>query len=194
MLENFNILIAGIGGQGVITLTRILAVSCLLQGYDVKTSELHGLSQRGGSVQTHIRFGKKIYSPLIKQGDADLIIALEMKEGLNAIFYANKLKTSFLINDFSQVAHTDKLKYSNQEIIKTVQKIAKKVIFLPANKIATQEARSPALAGITLLGYAVFKKLLPIKTKIILQTIAHTIPSNYLSINQKVFNLAKLLL
>jgi len=194
MLENFNILIVGIGGQGIITPTRVLAMSCLLQGYDIKTSELRGLSQRGGSVQTHIRFGKKIYSPLIKQGDTDLIIALEIKEGLNAIIYANKLKTSFLINNFYQTTPADKLKHSNQQIIKTVQKTAKKVIVLPATKIAIQEAMNPALAGILLLGYASFTKIIPIKPKIIIQAMAHVIPSNYLTTNQKVFNFAKSLL
>lgn len=87
-----NIIIAGIGGQGVITLTRILANAALLDGYDVKTSELHGLSQRGGYVETHIRFGKKIYSPLVMPGKADLIIDLTKpkkefeKSALNGIF------------------------------------------------------------------------------------------------------------
>ena len=75
MKNNFNIIISGIGGQGIITLTRILAEAALLQGLDVKTSELHGLSQRGGSVETHIRFGRNIFSPLVRQGSADLIIS-----------------------------------------------------------------------------------------------------------------------
>lgn len=102
MYKNFNIIIAGIGGQGVITLTRILANAALLDGYDVKTSELHGLSQRGGSVETHIRFGKKIYSPLIMPGQADLVIDLIKpkkefeKPALNGIFmlgyYCSKKK------------------------------------------------------------------------------------------------------
>ncbi|PJE58673.1 MAG: hypothetical protein COU83_02530 [Candidatus Portnoybacteria bacterium CG10_big_fil_rev_8_21_14_0_10_40_22] len=191
MFENFNILIAGIGGQGIITLTRVLAMSGLLQGYDVKTSELHGLSQRGGSVETHIRFGKKIYSPLIKQDSADLIISLEIKEGLSAAFYSDKSRTSFLINDFSQTTPASKLKSSNQKTINTLQKTAKKVIILPATKIAIQEVKNPTLAGMLLLSYASFAKLIPIKPKIMLQAITNAIPSSYLPINQKVFNFAK---
>ena len=67
-------IIVGTGGQGLITLLQILAEAALIEGYDVKTSELHGLSQRGGSVEVHIRFGKEIYSPLIFPGKANLIL------------------------------------------------------------------------------------------------------------------------
>ena len=99
--KNFNIIISGVGGQGLITITKILAKAALIDGFDVKTSELHGLSQRGGSVETAIRFGHKIDSPLIRQGGADLIISLELQEALRACYYASKdSKTMFLINDF----------------------------------------------------------------------------------------------
>lgn len=83
-IKNFNIILVGVGGQGIITLTRILAQAALIERYDVKTSELHGLSQRGGSVEAHVRFGAKIYSPLVKRAGADLIISLEIQETLRA--------------------------------------------------------------------------------------------------------------
>jgi len=66
-LEQFNIVIAGTGGQGLITLLQVISEAAMAEGYDIRTSELHGLSQRGGSVEVHIRFGKKIYSPLVVQ-------------------------------------------------------------------------------------------------------------------------------
>ena len=69
-VDQFNIVIVGTGGQGLITLLQIVAEAALRVGLDIRTSELHGLSQRGGSVEVHIRFGKKIYSPLIAQGKA----------------------------------------------------------------------------------------------------------------------------
>ena len=77
MKKDFNIIISGVGGQGIITLTRILTEAALIEKYDIKSSELHGRSQRGGSVESHIRFGRKIYSPLVKRGGSDLIISLE---------------------------------------------------------------------------------------------------------------------
>src|SRR4030042_4430542 len=96
-IDQFNIVIKGVGGQGLITLLQIIAEAALSEGYSVRTSELHGLSQRGGSVEVHIRFGKKIYSPMVAQGKADLILGLEEQEALNGISFSGH-KTNFLIN------------------------------------------------------------------------------------------------
>lgn len=87
-------LIVGTGGQGLITLLQIISEAAKNEGYDVKTSELHGLSQRGGSVEVHIKFGKKVYSPLVRQGGANLVLGLEMQEILNGVYFANP-KTNF---------------------------------------------------------------------------------------------------
>ena len=67
--------IVGVGGQGLITLLQVISEAAISEGYDIKTSELHGLSQRGGSVEVHIRFGKKIYTPLVAKGKADAAIS-----------------------------------------------------------------------------------------------------------------------
>jgi len=96
--KNFNIIVAGVGGQGLISLAKIIAESAFSSGYDIKTSELHGLSQRGGSVKINIRFGQKIYSPLVLKGKADLIIVLESQETLSNIYFSSA-KTNFLINN-----------------------------------------------------------------------------------------------
>ena len=82
--KTFNIILSGVGGQGIITLLQILAEAAFVEKYDVKTSELHGLSQRGGSVVAHLRFGEKIFSPLIKATEADLILSLEISEAVRA--------------------------------------------------------------------------------------------------------------
>lgn len=80
MKEVNNILIIGLGGQGVILASDVISLAAFESGYDIKKSEVHGMSQRGGSVTTHIRFGPKIYSPLIKRGEADFIVALKNSE------------------------------------------------------------------------------------------------------------------
>lgn len=80
MKEVNNILIIGLGGQGVILASDVISLAAFESSYDIKKSEVHGMSQRGGSVTTHIRFGKKIYSPLIKRGEADFIVALKNSE------------------------------------------------------------------------------------------------------------------
>jgi indolepyruvate ferredoxin oxidoreductase beta subunit len=84
-----NIFLSGVGGQGTILASNILAEVFLKAGYDVKKSEVHGMAQRGGDVTTHFRFGKKVYSPLIKYGDVDYLISFEM---LEAARYINWVK------------------------------------------------------------------------------------------------------
>lgn len=80
MTETKNILLVGVGGQGTILASKVLAAGLIKAGYDVKMSEVHGMAQRGGSVTTQIRYGKKVYSPIIGEGQADIIVAFEMME------------------------------------------------------------------------------------------------------------------
>lgn len=76
-----NILVCGIGGQGVMTAAEILAQTAIAKGYDVKKSEVAGMAQRGGVVTSHVRFGKRVFSPVITPGQADLVVAFELAEG-----------------------------------------------------------------------------------------------------------------
>lgn len=82
-----NIIIAGVGGQGVILASKILMEAAKNAGYDVKESEVHGMAQRGGSVDCNVRYGEKVYSPLIPRGAADFIVSLEMLETLRKMEY-----------------------------------------------------------------------------------------------------------
>ena len=88
--DPFNLIITGVGGQGIILASEILCDVLLLNGHDVKKSEIHGMSQRGGSVISHIRFGEKVYSPILTRNQADFIISFELLETLRYINYANK--------------------------------------------------------------------------------------------------------
>jgi indolepyruvate ferredoxin oxidoreductase beta subunit len=190
MEKGFNIILAGVGGQGIITLTRILAEAALTEKKEVRTSELHGLSQRGGSVETHIRFGKEIYSPLVRRGGADLVISLETQEALRALGYSAKNRTTFLVNDFIKPIFGSELT-SSQEIKKELEKFSKKVILVPGRDIVKKEMGDPILAGVFLLGYAVFKGLIPLKVNSTLKAIEKVVPEKYLQINKKAFNLAR---
>lgn len=84
-----SVLFVGVGGQGTILASKILTIGLIENGYDVKMSEVHGMSQRGGSVSTQVRFGKKVYSPIIGEGSADILISFEEME---AARYAKFLK------------------------------------------------------------------------------------------------------
>ena len=187
-LEKFNIVIVGTGGQGLITLLQIIAEAALFEGYEVRTSELHGLSQRGGSVEAHIRFGQKIYSPLVPQGKADLILGLEMQEALRGIYFANQ-KTKFLLN--KQIILIPLVKnLTETEILKNLKKIGK-VILIPAAETCQKEFNTNVVAGIYLISLASFKNLIPLKPNSISRAIKKIIPEKYLELNLKTFKLAK---
>lgn len=82
-----NVFIAGVGGQGILLASEVLCDAFLLGGFDVKKSEVHGMAQRGGAVTTHLRFGPKVFSPLIEPGTADMILAFEKLEALRFLHY-----------------------------------------------------------------------------------------------------------
>ena len=187
--KEFNIILAGIGGQGIITLTRILAEAGLIEGKDVKTSELHGLSQRGGSVETHIGFGKEVYSPLVRQAGADLIISLEAQEALKSCYYGSRKRTVFLVNEFVKPIFGSTA-IPLQKIKKELEKFSKKVIFIPASKIAKEKLGKEVFGGVYLLGYASFQKLIPLKPSSILGAIEKVVSKKYLEINKKAFKLS----
>lgn len=86
-METKNIMIVGVGGQGTLLASKLLGYVLLKQGYDVKVSEVHGMSQRGGSVVTYVRYGKKVYSPVIDKGEADFIISFEKLESARWLEY-----------------------------------------------------------------------------------------------------------
>lgn len=85
-----NIMIVGVGGQGSLLASKVLGHLLMSQGYDVKVSEVHGMSQRGGSVVTYVRFGEKVYSPVIDKGEADYIVSFEMLEAARWLPYLKK--------------------------------------------------------------------------------------------------------
>ena len=98
MSEVKNILLVGVGGQGTILASKILSNGLIQAGYDVKMSEIHGMSQRGGNVSTQVRYGEKVYSPIIGEGDADVIVAFEKMEALRWLGYLKK-DGKMVVND-----------------------------------------------------------------------------------------------
>ena len=99
MSEVKNILLVGVGGQGTILASKILTSGLIEAGYEVKMSEIHGMSQRGGSVSTQVRYGEKVYSPIVGRGEADVIVAFEKMEALRWLCYLRP-EGKMVINDF----------------------------------------------------------------------------------------------
>jgi len=107
-MKTLNILFAGIGGQGVLKASELCGLAAVIEGYHVKKSEVHGMAQRGGSVESHLRFGKHVYSPLIPMGEADFLVAFHNDEnerlkhflkakGVNLTAYLNRAQD--IVND-----------------------------------------------------------------------------------------------
>jgi indolepyruvate ferredoxin oxidoreductase beta subunit len=188
-ITEFNMLIVGTGGQGQITLLQVLAEAALIENLDFKSSELHGLSQRGGSVEVHIRFGKQIYSPMVSVGKADLILGLEMQESLMAANFAG-LKTNFLVNKYIVPIPLQK-NLSEKELLNQLKRIGKDVFLVPATEICQKELGTNVVAGIYLISLASFKRLIPLKPDSILKAMRKIIPKEYLELNLKAFKLAR---
>ncbi len=194
MERNFNILITGVGGQGMLTLMAVIAQAAANQGYDVKTSELHGLAQRGGTAPCTIRIGKKIHSALIPAGHADLVLSLELLEGLRACRYGSRQrKTVFLINTQrifpTSVIVSGKRYPTLKKILKNIQPFSSKAITINASEVSLRETGRSVMANIYMLGYAVGKCLLPIKKKFVAQAIKQVVPKKYLEDNMRIFEL-----
>ncbi len=186
--DDFSLLIVGTGGQGQITLLNVLAEACLVENFDFRSSELHGLSQRGGSVKVHIRFGKKVNSPLVPKAGADLIISLEMQEALTSFIFSGP-ETRFLINKklipiFSGKSLTEK------EVLNVLEKSGNEVYLVPAEEICLEELGNSLVAGIYLISFASFNNLIPLKPESILKAIKKVVPKKFLELNVKAFNLS----
>ncbi len=103
MSETTNLIFAGVGGQGVLLIAELTAQTAVRAGYDVKQTEVHGVSQRGGSVESHVRFGPEVYSPLVIAGQADVVIGLEKLEALRYANFVNQKTGTLLVNDYEIV-------------------------------------------------------------------------------------------
>jgi indolepyruvate ferredoxin oxidoreductase beta subunit len=98
MKKTINVLIVGVGGQGILLTSELLSEAAMEAGYDVKKSEVHGMAQRGGVVSSHVRIGERIYSPLIKEGETDVLLAFEAAEALRWVHFL-KTDGTVVLND-----------------------------------------------------------------------------------------------
>jgi len=194
-MKEYNLVIVGVGGQGILTLSSIVAEAALAEGYDVKTSEIHGLSQRYGHVPCHVRFGSRMYSPLVREGEANLIVCLEVLEALRACYYGSKEnKTTFLIDTFKvpplSVSITKQKYPSIKKIVSEVKKFSTKVLTVNASEMVEKETGSTVMTNTYIVGYASAKKLIPLKKKSLLEGIKKVVPEEYFDINKRIFELA----
>ena len=186
-MKTKNVMIVGVGGQGSLLASKLLGRLLLSKGYDIKVSEVHGLSQRGGSVVTYVRFGDKVYSPVIDKGEADFIISFELLEAARW--------TEFLKPDGKIITNTQQVNpmpviigaaQYPENLLDKMQAAGIDVDALDALALA-EEAGSAKAVNIVLMGR--LAKYFDIPTEDWMAAIEASVPAKFLDLNKKAFNL-----
>ncbi|MCL2772436.1 MAG: indolepyruvate oxidoreductase subunit beta [Oscillospiraceae bacterium] len=184
-----NIMIVGVGGQGSLLASRILGNAALKLNYDVKVSEVHGMSQRGGSVVTYVRYGEKIYSPVICRGEADIIIAFEQLEALRWLSYLKKdgiiITSTQKINPMPVI--TGAAEYP-QDTIKTIVETGVKAIDVNAFSLAKQAGTDKA-SNVVLIGVLAKHMSGSIGKDVYIDALRESINPKLFDVNLAAFNL-----
>ena len=181
----FNLIITGVGGQGGLTLSRIVGNAAMHEGYNVRIGETLGMSQRYGSVLSYLRFGEEVYSPLIEEGEADLMLALEPAEALRNARFLGK-KSVAIINAYpihTATTLVGKERYPELEEIRDA--IGKICSVHMANFQREADKINPRTLGVLMLGYAHGKGLVPLRRESLLEGIKLTLREKLWEMNFK---------
>ena len=188
-METKNIMIVGVGGQGSLLASKLLGQVLLQQGYDVKVSEVHGMSQRGGSVVTYVRYGDKVASPVIDRGEADFIVSFELLEAARWVSFlrpGGQIVTSTQQIDPMPVV-IGKAEYP-ENLVEKMKAAGAKVDALDCLALAEKAGSSKAV-NIVLMGRLSHYFDLPEEAW--LQAMEAIVPARFLELNKKAFALGK---
>ncbi len=186
-METKSIMIVGVGGQGTLLASRILGNAVISEGYDVKVSEVHGMSQRGGSVVTYVRYGEKVNSPIIDKGGADIILAFEELEALRALPFLGK-DGKIIVNTQNidpMPVITGAASYP-EHIIDSLKAAGADVTAVDALDLAIKAGNMKSV-NVVLIG--VMAKNTAIPENVWKDTIRSTVPEKFLEANLKAFEL-----
>ncbi len=185
-----SILLTGVGGQGVLTASEILSDALIDEGYDVKKAEVHGMSQRGGSVNSHLRYGEKVYSPLIEEGSADIIFSFEVLETIRFSKYL-KENGKLVVNNLKIIPNS--VYFSDVKYPKNPDKVLKDVFdenlyMFNAFKIA-KEIGNSKYANVVMLG--AISEIMDISDESMKKAIENRVPPKTVEGNLKAFKRGK---
>jgi len=185
--KNINFLLVGVGGQGTLLASDILAELGVRLGYDAKKAEIHGMSQRGGSVTSYVRWGRQVFSPIIGKGEVDVLVAFEKLEALR---YLDQLRPGgiVLVNDQAIEPITVKVgdvKYPDDSVVRsTLTGSAGAVHWVDGQEIA-ESLGNPKIANVAILG--ALSALLDTPENEWLETVKSHVPEKHIAINEKAF-------
>jgi indolepyruvate ferredoxin oxidoreductase beta subunit len=180
-----NVLIVGVGGQGTLLTSRIIAQVAVQMGYDVKVSEIHGMAQRGGSVVSQVRYGKKVYSPIISKGEADIILAFEKIEAARWLDYLKPDGMVIINNEKVNPlpVMSGKVKYPD-EIHEKIAGMLPRTVIVDATDIAVRCGNVRA-ANVVLVG--MLSEAIGIPAEEVEKAITEIVPAKALEVNLQAF-------
>jgi indolepyruvate ferredoxin oxidoreductase beta subunit len=187
MGNEINFLFVGVGGQGIVLAGDIVGDVGLRAGYDVKKCEIHGMAQRGGSVESHVRWGDKVYGPTVGHGEADYVIALEQLEAARWASYT-AAKGVVMINN-QKIAplsvNTGAGNYPTLDAIQGIFAPREPKIHMIEGLEEAKKLGNPAVTGVIMLGY--LSSMLPQDENIWLDVIAERVPAKFVKLNKEAF-------
>ena len=187
MMQTKNIMIVGVGGQGSLLASKLLGRLLVDEGYDVKVSEVHGMSQRGGSVVTYVRYGEKVYSPIIEEGEADYIVSFEKIEA--ARWLACLKKDGKIIVNTQQIDPMPVIIGAAQYPSDALDKISEKGAFVDALDALSLAEQAGSAKAVNIVLMARLAKYFDISYDKWLQAIEKSVAPKFVELNKKAFDL-----
>jgi len=191
-MENINFLLIGVGGQGTLLASNVLAHVGVRAGFDVKKAEVHGMAQRGGSVSSHMRWGEKIHSPLIGRGEVDYLVAFEKLEALR---YVDMLRPggTALVGEMRipplSVSSGDDVYPDDEEVRHIISEVTDDLHFVPSLSLA-EEAGNVRAHNVVVLG-VLSSFIGQVPPEIWLEVIAEWVPEKFIEVNQRAFQVGR---
>ena len=184
-MQTKNIMIVGVGGQGSLLASKLLGRLLLTKGYDIKVSEVHGMSQRGGSVVTYVRYGDKVYSPVIDKGEADYIVSFELLEAARWCEYLRE--GGRLVTNMQQINPMPVITGAAQypaDLVAKIQAAGMDIDAFDALSLAEQAGSAKAV-NIVLMGR--LSKYFDFSEEEWMEAIAQSVPAKFLELNKQAF-------
>jgi indolepyruvate ferredoxin oxidoreductase beta subunit len=190
-LSATNLIVAGVGGQGVILATEVLGKAAIKENFDVVISEIHGMAQRGGAVVSHVRIGRKVYSPTVVEGSADAILGFEPVEVLRSLHYASD-RTRIVTNKRCVIPPSVSMGVAEypsfDQMVEMYRRFTQHITAIDAFRLA-EEAGSVRTQNIVLVGALAATGVLPVKNDTLKACVQERVPAKYLKANLKAFDL-----
>ncbi len=190
-MNEFNIVLAGVGGQGTLLAAEIIGSAAVQDGLNVRVSEIHGMAQRGGAVVSNVRIGERVLASTVLEGRADVLLGFEPLETIRNLKYASE-RTLVIMSDErvppAELALKD-IKYpSVEEIIEKIKRFSENIILVEASRLA-KEAGSSLTQNNVLIGALAGTEKLPVKTETLMQALKELVPQKHIDANVKAFKL-----